>query len=43
MDYSCAAFVVVENNKDANNLAFVYNDITNTKIKGSVISYIICD
>ena len=43
MDYSEAVFVAAEIYKDVNNLAFVYGDIANTKIKESVISYVSCD
>ena len=43
MDYSDAAFVAAEKYKDVQNLAFVFGDIADTKIKDGVISYVSCD
>lgn len=43
MDYSDAAFVAAEKYKDVKNLAFVFGDIADTKIKDNVISYVSCD
>jgi ubiquinone/menaquinone biosynthesis C-methylase UbiE len=43
MDYSEAAFVAAERYQDIPNLAFVFGDIANTKIKDDVISFISCD
>lgn len=43
MDYSDAAFVAAEKYKDVPNLAFVFGDIADTKIKDGVVSYVSCD
>ena len=43
MDYSEAAFVAAEKYQDIPNLAFVFVDIADTKIKDDVISFISCD
>jgi ubiquinone/menaquinone biosynthesis C-methylase UbiE len=43
MDYSEAAFVAAEKYKDVQNLAFVFGDIADTKLKDGVISYVSCD
>ena len=43
MDYSEAAFVAAEKYKDVHNLAFVFGDIADTKLKDGVISYVSCD
>jgi len=43
MDYSEAAFVSAEKYKDVHNLAFVFGDIADTKLKDGVISYVSCD
>lgn len=43
MDYSDAAFVAAKNYEDVDNLAFVFGDIANTKIKDNTICYVSCD
>jgi ubiquinone/menaquinone biosynthesis C-methylase UbiE len=43
MDYSEAAFVAADIYKDVQNLKFVFGDISDTKIKDGVISYVSCD
>ena len=43
MDYSDAAFVAAKNYEDIKNLAFVFGDIADTKIKDEAVSYVSCD
>lgn len=43
MDYSDAAFVAAKNYEDVDNLAFVFGDIGDTKIKDNSICYVSCD
>jgi ubiquinone/menaquinone biosynthesis C-methylase UbiE len=43
MDYSDAAFVAAKKYENVDNLAFIFGDIADTKIKEGVISYVSCD